>query len=66
MGADCKSAGSAFSGSNPLPTTRTLILLGRMRVHDYMILGVEKTYLKVLLEFRSDLDRTRAGLSMNL
>ena len=21
MGADCKSAGSAFSGSNPLPTT---------------------------------------------
>ena len=25
MGADCKSAGSAFSGSNPLPTTSTFL-----------------------------------------
>jgi hypothetical protein len=24
MGADCKSAGLAFSGSNPLPTTRNI------------------------------------------
>jgi hypothetical protein len=27
MGADCKSAGLAFSGSNPLPTTRILTAL---------------------------------------
>jgi hypothetical protein len=25
MGADCKSAGLAFSGSNPLPTTKMIV-----------------------------------------